>query len=109
MSSTFTKEEKYALSVLAGIQFLSVLDFIIIMPLGPQFLRVFNISPEKFGYIVSSYTLSAAILGFIGAFFIDRFDRKKSLLVLFTGFLTGTFLCGISSSYIYLLISRLIA
>lgn len=109
MSNTFTKEEKFSLSVLAGIQFLSVLDFIIIMPLGPQFLRVFSISPEKFGYIVSSYTLSAAILGFIGAFFIDRFDRKKSLLILFSGFLVGTFLCGISSSYIYLLISRLIA
>lgn len=109
MINQFTKEEKISLSILASIQFLSVLDFIIIMPLGPQFLRVFSISPEQFGYIVSSSTLSAGIFGFLGAFFIDKFDRKKSLLVLFTGFLIGTFLCGISSSYIYLILSRLIA
>jgi MFS family permease len=38
----------------------------------------------------SSLYCNAAISGFIAAFFVDGFDRKKILLVAFIGFLLGT-------------------
>lgn len=104
-----TLNEKIILLVLMAIQFVNVLDFVIIMPLGPQFMRVFQINPKEFGLIVSSYTLSASVFGILGAFFIDKFDRKKALLTLLTGFSVGTLLCALASNYILLIIARIIA
>jgi predicted MFS family arabinose efflux permease len=101
--------EKIILFILAAIQFVNVLDFVIIMPLGPQFMRVFEINPKQFGIIVSSYTFSASFFGFLGAFFLDKFDRKKSLIVLLSGFSLGTLLCAISPNYMFLVLARIIA
>lgn len=101
--------EKLLLLILAAIQFVNVLDFVIIMPLGPQFMRVFNINPAQFGVIVSAYTFSASFFGFVGAFFLDKFDRKKSLITLLTGFAFGTLLCAIATNYFFLVLARIVA
>ncbi len=69
--------EGWLLFILAAIQFTHVMDFVIMMPLGPQLMRVFEITPKSFGFIVSAYTFSAAISGFISTLYIDKFDRKK--------------------------------
>lgn len=95
--------------VLAGAQFSHILDFVIMMPLGPQFMRVLLISPQQFGFLVSIYTFSAALCGFFGAFFIDRFDRKTALLTLYGGFTLGTLFCAISPSFYVLLAARAVA
>lgn len=68
---------KKALLTLTAIQFTHIVDFMILMPLGPQLMRVFMLSPKQFGLLVSTYTLSAGISGFIASFVVDRFDRKK--------------------------------
>ena len=69
----------------------------------------FKISPREFSYLVSAYTLSAAGSGFLAAFFVDRYDRKKLLLFAYLGFLVGTFFCGIAPSFEALLLARLVA
>ncbi len=95
----FSKQEKILLGILASIQFSSIVDFMIMMPLGPQLMRIFAISPHQFGLLVSSYTFSAGISGFLASFFMDKFDRKLSLLVFFIGFSLGTLACAISPTY----------
>ncbi len=102
-------KEKILLWTLAAINFTHIVDFMILMPLGPQLMRVFNISPQEFGLLVSSYTISAGISSFLGAFFLDKFDRSKILLWVFLGFLLGTLACGLSPNYTFLLISRIIS
>ena len=82
------------------------MDFMIMMPLGAHLERVWDISPKEFGILVAAYTFSAGIIGLCGSFFMDRFDRKHSLIFLYTGFLLGTFACALSNSYDMLLISR---
>lgn len=94
------------LAILAGVQFTNVLDFMIMMPLGPQLMRVMDINPQQFSFVVSAYTLSAGVFGFLGAFFIDRYDRKRLLTIVYTGFLLGTLFCGVSGEYIILVIAR---
>lgn len=106
--SKMPRAEMIILMLLALIQFMSVLDFIIIMPLGPQFMRVFQITTKEFGYIVSSYTFSASIIGFFCSSLLDRFDRKKALIVLLIGFTIGTLLCSLAPSYIYLVLARIL-
>lgn len=108
-SSSTRFPEKFILLTLTAIQFTNILDFVIMMPLGPQLMRVFSISPQEFGFVVSAYTFSAGVSGFLAAFFLDRFDRKKSLLTLYAGFIVGTFLCSIAPTYWFLVGARIIA
>ena len=42
----------------------------IVMPLGPQLMRLFDINPSQFGVIVSSYTFAAGCTGIVGAFLL---------------------------------------
>src|SRR5439155_1914330 len=74
------------LLILAAVQFTHVVDFVIMMPLGPRYLRELDIGPPEFSLLVSAYAFSACLSGLLAASLIDRFDRKRSLLVLFTGF-----------------------
>ena len=97
------------LLTLAAVQFTHIVDFMIMMPLGPQFMRLFAIGPQAFGFLVSAYTFAAAASGFIAAFWIDRFDHKRALLALYGGFIVATALCGLASNYSLLLAARVVA
>lgn len=97
------------LIVLCAVQFTHILDFMIMMPLGGQLMRVFNITPGQFSHLVASYGLAAAISGFTGGFLLDRFDRKRSLIFLYTGFGLATLACGLAPTHHTLLIARLAA
>jgi len=101
--------ERWLLLSLAAINFTTIVDFIIIMPLGPQYMRVFSISPAQFGVIVSSYAISAGISGLTAGFFLDRFDRKRALLALYAGFALGTLFCGLAQTYPLLVAARALA
>ena len=103
----FSRQEIVLLLLLAFIQFSHIIDFMILMPLGPQLMRIFDINPHQFGLLVSSYTLSAGILGFCSSFFMDRFDRKHTLLFFYVGFCLGTIACAFSPNYEVLLIARM--
>ena len=76
------KREFWLLLTLAGIQFTHILDFMIMMPLGPQFTQIFAITDAQFGLLVSAYTLAAGASGLLAATYLDKFDRKKLLLAL---------------------------
>jgi predicted MFS family arabinose efflux permease len=102
-------DERLLLFVLAAIQFTAVVDFLIILPLGPQYMRVFSISPAHFGVIVSSYAISAGISGIAAGFFLDRFDRKRALLGLYLGFTLGTLFCALAPTYHLLVAARAVA
>src|SRR6266478_9103189 len=102
-------DERLSLFVLAAIQFTSVLDFLIILPLGPQYMRVFHIGTAQFGWIVSAYAISAGISGIAAGFFLDRFDRKRALLGLYLGFTVGTLFCALAPTYHLLVAARAVA
>ena len=96
------------LLTLAAIQFTHIMDFMIMMPLGPQLMRLFQIGTTEFGLLVSAYTFSAGISGFLGSFFMDRFDRKQILVFLYLGFVLGTLACALAPSYPVLLVARIL-
>lgn len=89
--------------------FTNLMDFVIMMPLGPQLMRAFSIGPYEFGILVSSYTFAASLTGLLGIVLLDRFDRKKSLLFIYSGFLLGTLLCALAPTVIMLGVGRVVA
>jgi predicted MFS family arabinose efflux permease len=102
------------LFVLSAVQFTHIVDFMIIMPLGPRFAKNdpatdIHMGPAGFGLVVSAYTISAALASLLAARFLDRFDRRTSLVALFAGFTVGTVLCGLATDYAFLLAARAIA
>jgi predicted MFS family arabinose efflux permease len=103
------KKERLYIIILSAIQIVHILDFVIMMPLGPRFMRVFQINTTEFSTLVSAYTFSAGIVGFFGALYADHFDRKKFLLFNFTGFIIGTYMCAVAPTYAALLIARIVA
>ncbi|RMG84906.1 MAG: MFS transporter [Bacteroidetes bacterium] len=100
------KKEKILLFILAALQFSHIIDFMIIMPLGKQLMEIFQITPRQFSNIVAVYAGFAGIFGFLGAFFIDRFDRKWALFVVHIGFTVGTLACAFSNGYFFFLVAR---
>jgi len=101
-----TGREMLLLLILAAVQFTHIVDFMIIMPLGPIFRHEMHLVPWEFGSVVSAYTISAGIAGLLAARFLDRFDRKTALLALYAGFVSGTLLCAAAPSYPWLLATR---
>lgn len=102
------RQEKWLLLTLATINFTHIMDFMIMMPLGPQLMRIFGISTTQFGLLVSAYTFSAGISGFLSSFVMDRFDRKNVLVFLYAGFLLGTLACAMAPAYGILLAARIL-
>ena len=102
-------QERWLLITLAGIQFTHIVDFMIMMPLGPQLTALFAISDAQFGLLVSAYTLSAGLSGLLATSFIDRFERKRLLLWLYLLFGLTTLGCALAPSYGWLMAARVAA
>ena len=101
--------ERSILLVLLGVQLTHFIDFMVLMPLGPQFIRLWQISPAEFAILVSAYTLSAAVASVLCGLYVDRFDRKRALLFLYGGFAVSTLLCAAAPDYAWLLAARSIS
>lgn len=98
--------ERLFLLTLAGIQFSHVLDFMIMMPLGPILMQALGIDTHHFGLLVASYSFSAAASGLLATTFVDRFERKQLLLILFALFTLATLACGLAPGYLSLMVAR---
>ncbi|HMX41516.1 MAG TPA: MFS transporter, partial [Saprospiraceae bacterium] len=104
-----TWKERLLLLTLTAVNFTHIMDFMIMMPLGPQLMSLFGISPQQFGFAVSAYSVTAGCTSFGAAFFADRFDRRQMLLWAYVGFVAGTFSCAFAPSYALLVAARVLA
>lgn len=108
-SETKPFSEGRFLLILGLVQFINTLDFIMVMPLGPDFAASLNIPVHHLGYIGGSYMFAAAVSGLIGAFFLDWFDRKKALQWLLFGLGFATILPCFATNLETLIGARLLA
>src|SRR5258708_23928922 len=101
--------ERSLLWLLAAVQFTHIVDFMILMPLGPQLMRELHIGPGHFSALVGAYTISSGAVGLVCAPFIDRFDRRNILLFAYAGFIAGTLACALSQNADTLLAARVLS
>ena len=102
----FSKKEKKIIFFVACVQFIIILDFMIVMPLGPKLMRILEISPQKFSHFVAMYSLSAGLTGVVASLFLDKYDRKTILNGALLLLSISIALCSLVNSYAFLLISR---
>jgi len=91
------------------IQFINILDFMMIMPLGPDFATALGMPAEHIGIIGGSYTLAAFITGLFAALYLDCFDRKRAMLVALLGLAVATALGACAWNTESLLAARVLA
>ncbi len=108
-SAPGASRERWLLLTLAGIQFTHIVDFMVMMPLGPQLTRLFGISDAQFGLLVSAYTFAAGASGLLASTYLHKFERKRLLLTLHTLFALATLACGLAPTYGLLLVARVAA
>lgn len=90
-------------------QFSNVVDFMMIMPLGPIFMREFQLDPSHFGLLVSIYTFACAAAGILAFSILDKFDRRRLFLGTFFLFLISNLVCAAAQGYHTLLVGRLVS
>ncbi len=101
--------ERFLLWSLAAINFTHIVDFMVMMPLGPQLTHLFGITDAAFGLLVSAYSLAAGVSGLLVSMVIDRFERKRALLWMYAGFAVATLACGLAPTYGGLMAARVAA
>ena len=101
--------ERTILFLVGAVQFVNVLDFMMVMPLGPDFAVALGIPQSRLGLIGGSYTAAAAVAGIAGATFLDRYDRRRALAVAMLGLVVGTFMGGLATDLPTLVLARVVA
>ena len=103
------RSERTIVLLVAAVQFVNILDFVMVMPLGPDFAAALGIPASRLGYIGGSYTAAAAVAGLAGSFFLDRFDRRPALGLAMLGLVAGTAMGGLATGLPSLLAARVLA
>ena len=101
--------ERHLIAFLTTVQFVHMVDFVLMMPLGPILMRFFAIEAQAFAVMVSAYTFAAAASGILAGFLIDRIDRRTALLPLLLGLGLATLGCAWAPTYGWMVIMRIIA
>src|SRR4051812_44428083 len=99
------RERKFIL-LLAAVSFVNILDFVMVIPLGPDFARGLGIPTARLGLIGTSYTAAAAVAGMVGTLFLERFDRRSALAVAMLGLMSATAAGGLAPSFGMLVAAR---
>ena len=102
-------QERPIIAVLAGIHFIHIMDFMMLLPLGPQLMKLFELTPQEFSLLISIYAFSAGAFSFFASFIIDHYNRKSFLIFLCGGIGLATLLCALSFEYYLLLLARMVA
>ena len=101
--------ERRLLWLLALTQFTLIMDFMVMMPLGPQIMSAFHITPGAFATAVSAYSWCAGLAGLFAATYVDRFNRRSLLLTMYGLFALSNLACAFASSFELLLVARAFA
>lgn len=88
--------------------FCAVIDFMIMMPFGAEFMNVYQIQPNRFSLLISAYSISAGTSAFLAILYIDKYDRKKILLSAFFCFALGSIFCSYAASFNMMLVARFV-
>ncbi len=101
--------ERTLLFLIGAVQAVNILDFMMVMPMGPFFAEGLGFSLSQVSWLGGSYTASAAISGIACSFFLDRFDRRRALGLSLLGLVLGTVAGGFATSLHTLMAARVIA
>ncbi|AYH43717.1 MFS transporter [Azoarcus sp. DN11] len=96
-------------AVLRAAHMTHLIDFMVMLPLGAQFMAAFHASPADLGRLVFAYTVSAGVSGLIVSAVIDRFDRSRVLRAVYAVFIVSLVVTATAGSLDALVVARVVA
>ncbi|MCK5388535.1 MAG: MFS transporter, partial [Candidatus Izimaplasma sp.] len=87
--------KKYAIVILTILTFVTVVEFSIVMPLGPQIADKYNISRNSVTYLFVGHSLMGLLVPIIG-YLGDKYGLKKFIIISVMFFTIGTFINSIA-------------
>ncbi|MBF5044639.1 MFS transporter [Aggregicoccus sp. 17bor-14] len=101
--------ERAVVFLIGAVQFVNILDFVMVTPLGPFFVKGLGVEASHIGLLAGSYTAAASVAGFVGSYFLDRFDRRRALGLAMAGLVACTAAGGLSTGLTFLVATRVLA
>lgn len=95
--------------LITSINFFNIIDFMVVMPMGPDFALAFDTPMDRVPFVGSAYILTASVVAFFSARFLDRFERRKLLAIVLLGLSIAEALATLSWSFNALLGFRALA
>ncbi|CAN5168660.1 MFS transporter [soil metagenome] len=101
--------ERAILFIVGAVQFVNILDFMILAPLGPRVARELHMLESQLPDATAAYTFAGGIAGIVGSFFLDRFDRRRALTIAALGLACGTAAGAMAHDLTELIFARMLA
>jgi predicted MFS family arabinose efflux permease len=101
--------ERRAVWLAGAVQFVVLLDFSLLLPLGPDLVEPLAIPASWLGLLTASYTAAAALSGLSFARVLDRWDRRRALQVTLLGLALASASGALASNFVAFLITRVLA
>jgi predicted MFS family arabinose efflux permease len=97
---------KRVTALVAALQFIYILDFIMVLPLGPDLARALGFPVDRLGALTAAYTLASLLSGLFAVRLLDRFRRKNVLLCGFGALALATLAATLADSFAGLVAAR---
>ncbi|MBI3228792.1 MAG: MFS transporter [Burkholderiales bacterium] len=94
--------------LMAALQFVYLLDFLMLMPLVQDVALALHFDATKIGWLSAAYTASALVAGVLGVRWLERWPRRKVVLIALVGLLLATLAATRSESLHGLLWARVL-
>ncbi|WP_255988140.1 MFS transporter [Chitinolyticbacter albus] len=70
-----------SIALIACVQFVYIVDFMMVLPLGPDLARALGFGSDRLGWLTAAYTIASVLSAALAMRWLDRFERKRALLV----------------------------
>lgn len=97
------------LSLLFATMFFIGMDTFLISPMLPTLREIYGVSVQHSSWLVSAYAIGYAVFALIAGPLSDRLNRKKVMIWGLLAFSASTLLCGLASTFWYMLLFRFLA
>jgi len=97
------------IALIGALQCVYILDFMLVMPLGPDLAAALGFQGNQIAWLTGAYTAASLLAGLIGVPHLDRFDRRNALLISLSGLVLAILGCTLASDLTTLLLTRAIA
>lgn len=102
-------KKKFPILTLAFIQFIIMLNFIMVMPLGPYKVLDLQLDTTFIGSVTFFYTAGVFFSLMFYSTLISRYNKQSIIIFSLIGMSVSTIMCGLADGLYYLLIGRFIS
>ena len=106
---SFPSGERRLLAVLVCVQLVAVVDFTMLLPLGPDLVAPLGLEAARLPLLIAAGTVSAALAGLLGGGWLERASGRRGMVGLLLALGLAALLAAGAQGWQTLLVARLVA